>query len=313
MEYIAFLFTILIFPGLLFFVLMAFSAESIERILYAKMQNRKGPPWYQPLADFIKLSAKEIIIPRAADAKPFKFLPLVACAASACAFLYIPLWKNHSIFPFSGDIVAVVYMLTLPTMCFFLAGWYSRSLYSLVGAMRVLTQLFAYEVPLLMAVLSPAILAGSWTFTGVNAFYAANPLLALVNILGFAVALISVQGKLEKVPFDAPEAETEITAGPFTEYTGRLYGFWRLAGNMQTIAASSLVAAVFVPFGYNFAQPVSFLVYLAKILVIIFLVAVIRTIFARLRTEQIVNFCWRVLAPLALVQIAVNIIVKSYL
>lgn len=302
---------IFIFPGFLFLFILALAAEYMDRKLYARMQNRIGPPWFQPFADLIKLLAKETIIPEHADRIIFKILPLVACSATVTAFLFIPIWKPDTLFTFSGDIVAVIYIMTIPTLTYFLGGWYSRSLYSLIGSMRVLTQLFSYEVPLLMAVLAPGILASSWTFSSVINFYSGQGLLFLVNIIGFAVALIAVQGKLEKVPFDIPEAETEIVAGTFTEYTGPLYAYFKLAMNMQAIAAATLLAAVFMPFGYNSGFFLGMLIYLAKIAFIIALLAVIRTVFARIRMDQMVQFCWKYLAPLALLQLTINIIIKA--
>lgn len=302
---------ILVFPGILFLVVLSMIGEYFDRKVYAKMQNRMGPPWFQPVADFIKLLAKELIIPKNADRKIFKALPLVACSSVIIAYLYIPLWRKESIMSFNGDIIFVLYMLTIPTLTYSLAGWYSRSQYALIGSMRVLTQLFSYEVPLFMAVLAPTILASSWSFTEVINFYNAGGSLWLVNFIAFAVAIVTLQGKLEKVPFDIPEAETEIVAGSFTEYTGPLFAYFRLAMNMQTIAGASLVAAVFLPFGYGSFFIVNFIIYIIKVTFIIFLLAVIRTIFARLRTDQMLSFCWKYLAPIALVQILINVIIKA--
>ncbi|MEA5001025.1 MAG: complex I subunit 1 family protein [Endomicrobiaceae bacterium] len=302
---------ILVFPGILFLVVLSMIGEYFDRKVYAKMQNRMGPPWFQPVADFIKLLAKELIIPKNADRKIFKALPLVACSSVIIAYLYIPLWRKESIMSFNGDIIFVLYMLTIPTLTYSLAGWYSRSQYALIGSMRVLTQLFSYEVPLFMAVLAPTILASSWSFTEVINFYNAGGSLWLVNFIAFAVAIVTLQGKLEKVPFDIPEAETEIVAGSFTEYTGPLFAYFRLAMNMQTIAGASLVAAVFLPFGYGSFFIFNFIIYIIKVTFIIFLLAVIRTIFARLRTDQMLSFCWKYLAPIALVQILINVIIKA--
>ena len=308
-----YLIKILIFPGLLFLFILSLIGEYYDRKLYARMQNRVGPPWFQPVADFIKLLGKELIIPLNADARIFKILPVFACVATIVAYLYIPLFSKTSLLPFNGDIIFVLYMLTLPTLSYALAGWYSRSPYALMGSTRVLTQLFAYEVPLFMAVLAPAILASSWSFSELITFYQTHNWLWLVNILGFIVAMITLQGKLEKVPFDIPEAETEIVAGVFTEYTGPLYAYFRLAMNMQTIAGASLVAAVFLPFGFGSCLIVNFVIYILKIAFILFLLALMRTLFARLRIDQMLVFYWKYLAPIALAQITLNIIIKAWL
>ncbi len=240
------MFYILIFPGFLFLSLAGVAVEYIDRILYARFQNRQGPPWFQPVADFIKLLAKESIIPEEAEPKLFSALPVVALAAVITAIFYIPMWKSQALFSFEGDLVVVIYLLTLPTITFFLAGWTSTSLYSMIGSVRTLTQLFAYEVPLFMGVLAPTILAETWSITGLSKYYGLHPWYILFNIPGFVVSLIAIQGKLEKVPFDIPEAETEIVGGTFTEYSGRLLAYFRMAIDIEmVVCASSAFSHIF--------------------------------------------------------------------
>jgi NADH-quinone oxidoreductase subunit H len=307
------LFQIVVFPGFLFLSFLGLLAEYVDRILYARMQNRQGPPWFQPTADFIKLIVKETIIPEEADSGFFKALPVFAIAAVITAIFYIPLWSREAMFSFEGDLIVVIYALTIPTLTFFLAGWFSTSLYSLLGAVRTLTQLFAYEVPLFLAVLAPALLADTWSLSKMTVYYGNHPWYWLFNVIGFVVSLIAVQGKLEKVPFDIPEAETEIVGGTFTEYSGRLLAFFRMAVDIELVVCASLLAAVFMPF-WIFASPViSFVFYIVKVLIIVFLSAFIRSIFARLRIDQMVNFCWKFLAPAALVQIIASLILKGVL
>ncbi|MEG1661834.1 MAG: complex I subunit 1 family protein, partial [Clostridiales bacterium] len=179
------LFNIIVFPGMLFLGIYALFFAFLDRKLYARLQNRMGPPWFQPLADFLKLLGKETIIPAGADRKIFVALPIIALAAVAAAFLYVPIWSNSSIFPFDGDLIVVLYLLTIPTLCFFLGGWYSTSIYATIGAVRALTQLFSYEIPLFMAMLAPAILAESWSISAIAAYYWAHPLYILINIPAF--------------------------------------------------------------------------------------------------------------------------------
>jgi NADH-quinone oxidoreductase subunit H len=304
------IFHILIFPGFLFLSVYGLFTEYIDRILCARFQSRQGPPWFQPFADFIKLISKETIIPAEADKKMFKLLPVIALAAVSTTILYIPIWSTRSAYAFQGDVIVILYLLTIPTLTIFLAGWSSASLFSAIGSVRSLTQLFAYEVPLFMAILAPAMLAGSWDLSQIAAFYAAHPVYALANIPGFVAALIAIQGKLERVPFDIPDAETEIVAGPFTEYGGRLLAMFRMAIDYEVVVVSSLMAAVFIPvFSANIV--VGMLLYLAKTLFIVFLLSAIRSIMARLRIEQMVRFCWRVLTPIALVQIVIDVALKG--
>jgi NADH-quinone oxidoreductase subunit H len=304
------LFFILVFPGLVFLTIFGWAVEYIDRKLYARLQNRMGPPWFQPFADFVKLAAKEDLIPTEANPVMFKLMPVLALTAVLTAFFHIPMWSDTPLISFDGSVIAVVYLLTLPTLAFFLAGWHSTSLYSTIGAVRTLTQLFAYEVPLLLAVLAPALLAHTWSLGKMAAFYNQNPLFALTNLVGFLVALIALQGKLERVPFDIPEAETEIVGGTFTEYSGRLLGLFRLAIDMEAVVGASLLAAVFLPFGLGLGPIWGFALYLVKVLFIVFLLALLRTVTARLRIEQMVTFCWKFLAPAALFQILLSLVLN---
>jgi len=304
---------IFLFPGLLFLACFGLLAEFVDRKLYARLQNRVGPPWYQPEADFIKLLAKEDIIPAEADHRMFKILPIVALVSVVTAFLYIPLWSSRALFSFDGDIIVVIYLLTLPTLTFFLAGWYSTSLFAAVGAVRALTQLFAYEVPFLVGLLSPAIVAGTWSLSGMAEFYRIHPLYWTANLLGFGVCLIALQGKLEKVPFDIPEAETEIVGGTLTEYSGRLLAFFRMAIDMELVVGSALLSAVFLPFGLGLPAALGFVLFVVKVSLIVVLLAILRAVVARLRIDQMVEFCWKYLAPAALLQLAIDLAIKGVL
>ncbi len=306
------LFAILIFPGFLFLSVVSLFAEYFDRKLYARLQNRVGPPWFQPLADFIKLLAKEEIVPGEADRGMFQLAPIFALAATVTAFLYIPLWNVNALAFFKGDLIVVLYLLTIPTLTFFLGGWYSRSLFSAIGAVRAITQLFAYEIPLFVAILAPALLAGTWSLSGLTAYYSAHPWYWLFNLVGFGVAVVALLGKLERVPFDSPEAETEIVAGSFTEYGGRMLAYFRMAIDIETVVGASLIAAVFLPFGLTLTPALAFIVYLVKVFFIIGLLSLLRTIFARLRIDQMIVFCWKYVAPIAFLQILFNLFLKGF-
>ena len=304
------LFHIIVFPGFLFLSAISLVYEYVDRKLYAQLQNRVGPHWYQPLADIIKLMTKETIIPKEADRRFFSAVPMVALAATTAAFLYVPMWSTRSLMPFPSDLIVVMYFLTIPTLCFFLAGWFSSSLFAQIGGVRALTQLFAYEVPLYMALLAPALLAGSWSISDMTAFYHQNPLYLLLNLPAFFVAIISAQGKLERVPFDIPDAETEIVGGTFTEYSGRLFGLFKMTLNSEMVVLAALIAAIFFPVFVESAI-VNFLLFFVKILVVVFILAVMRASFARFRIDQMISFCWKVLAPISLAQILLDIIVRG--
>lgn len=307
------LFALFVFPGFLFLAVMGLAIEFIDRFLYARFQNRQGPRWFQPFADFVKLLGKEDLVPAGAHRNMFRLMPLIALTAVIVSFLYIPVWGTQAPLAFQGDAIVVLYLLTLPTLTFFLGAWYSGSLYATIGAVRTLTQLFAYEVPLFMGILAPALLAQTWSVSGISAFYQAHPLLALVNLLGCAVSLIALQGKLERVPFDIPEAETEIVGGSFTEYSGRMLAFFRMAIDMEAVVTISLIAAVFLPWGMDIHPALGFGLYAVKVLAVLFLLALMRSVMARLRIEQMVIFCWKWVAPAAVVQLLINLVVLGVL
>ena len=307
------LFSLLIFPGLLFVSVFGLMAEFMDRKLYARLQNRVGPPWFQTFADFIKLLAKEDIVPAQANPRMFNLAPLFALTASVTVFLYIPLWKVESLFSFNGDIIMVLYLLTIPTLAFFIGGWYSTSLFARIGSVRAVTQLFAYEVPLFMSILSSALLADTWSLKEITVFYTRHPLYCLFNLIGFSISLITLLGKLEKVPFDIPEAETEIVAGAFTEYSGRRLALLRLSIDIEMVAGSALLVAVFFPFGLALSAVFGFIVFMAEVLIVIALLALLRTVVARLRIDQMIDFCWKYLVPFALLQLLLNLILKGIL
>ena len=286
--------------------------EYVDRKVYARFQNRVGPPWFQPVADIIKLFGKETIVPRGSNRFLFLALPVITLAAVTTAFLSVPIWGTQAVMPFQGDMIVVLILLVLMPLSFFLAGWNSSSMYSTIGAQRVLTQLFAYEVPLLMALIGPALLTGSWSLSDIAAFYAAKPLYALFNLPGLAIWLLAAQGKLERIPFDTPEAETEIVAGAFTEYTGRPLALFRMVIDMEMVVLSAICAAVFIPL-FSSIPILGFVFFLIKTLVVLFVLTLLKAAMARVRVEQMVKFCWLVLMPLALVQLFIDVIAKGFL
>ena len=305
------LFFILIFPGFIFLGIFGLLAEFVDRKIYARLQNRVGPPWFQPVADFIKLLAKEDVLPAESNPKMFKIAPIFALAASVTAFLYIPLWKADALFSFNGDVIVVLYLLTIPTLAFFIGGWYSTSLYSRIGSVRCLTQLFAYEVPLFMAILSSALLANTWSLKEMAVFYTNHPWFWVANLLGFVISLISLLGKLEKAPFDIPEAETEVVAGAFTEYSGRMLAILRFTLDIEMVVGSALLALVFFPFGLSLNPFLGFALFIVKVMFIIGLISLLRTVLARMRIDQMINFCWKYMVPFAFMQLLFNLALKG--
>jgi NADH-quinone oxidoreductase subunit H len=301
---------VLLFPGLLFLGVYSLLLEFVDRKVYARMQNRKGPPWYQPLADMLKLIGKKVILPNNAQKLVFAALPTVSLAAVFTAFLCVPVWGMQAVTSYDGDLVAVLYLLSIPTLCHFLAGYNSHEVYSTIGAFRTLTQMFAYEVPLFMAFLSPAILAGTWSITGIAAFYAARPLYLLINLPAFFVALLTTQSKLERSPFDAPEAETEIVGGALVEYSGRYLLFFRATAVTELAVMASVIAGIFLPF-FTGNNAVDFALYLVKTLAVVLVLVLLRATMARIRIDQTLKFFWSILTPIAIAQLILNLILRG--
>ncbi len=313
---------LVVYPGFLFLFVYSTFCEWFDRKVYARLQNRMGPTHtgrfglLQPIADFFKLMSKEDVVPDAADKRLFSVLPIIGLAVVSTAGLLLPVWNfdlaNPGWTSFSGDIIVVLYLLSLPTLILFLAAWSSTNLFSTIGGARVLTMFFGYEVPLFLAVLSPAILANSWRLAEIAAFYQQKPLLLLANVLGFVVAVIAVQAKLERTPFDIPHAETEIVGGTFTEYSGKKLALFRLTFDIEMVVSSGLLAAVFLG-GFPGGAVIGFLHFVVKTLFVIFLLSLLRALTSRIRIDQVVSFAWKYLAPLAVLQLLVTILLKGLL
>lgn len=300
---------IAVFPGFVFLGAYATLIQWIDRKVTAVMQNRVGPPIYQPIADFIKLISKEVVIPDNADEILFKSIPYIALASIITTIFMIPVWGAPMV-SFEGDIVVIVYLLTIPTVTFFLAGWSSTSPYSTIGSMRVMTQLFGYEVPLFLSFAGCAIIAQSWSVYKISEYFTQNPLMILVNIPGFIVALLASQGKLERVPFDTPHAKNEIVGGQFTEYSGRLLGIFLLAIDIEMVVLAALINAVFLGGLHNISGFFGFAIFIIKTLVVCLILTLFKVLMARVRVDQMVKFSWKYLVPVAVIQILIDLYIR---
>ncbi|NLH40161.1 MAG: NADH-quinone oxidoreductase subunit H [Elusimicrobia bacterium] len=301
---------IAVFPGFIFLGVYALLMQWVDRKLSAVMQNRVGPPIYQPLADFIKLISKEVVIPENADVILFKSLPYVAMASIITSIFMIPIWDGKALVSFEGDIMVVMYLLIIPTVTFFLAGWSSTSPYSTIGSMRVMTQLFGYEVPLFMSFAGCAILAGSWSISGIAAYFSANPWFILLNLPGFIAALLAAEGKLERVPFDTPHAKNELVGGQFTEYSGRLLAIFLLSIDMEMIVLAAFISAVFLGGLGSFTGLAGFILFIIKTFFVCFILILFKALMARVRVDQMLKFSWKWLVPVSALQILIDILLK---
>jgi len=292
------LIVLLLFPSGLFLLLYGMFYEWVDRKLVARFQNRLGPRWFQPLADVVKLLSKEEVTPDGVNRVLFYALPVMALAGALTAALYVPLVGFAPAYSFEGDLVVALYMLSLMTLCLGLAGANTPNRFSLLGATRTLTQLFSYEAPFLLALLGPALAAGTWKISAINDFAIHSSLpMAIIQPIGFVVALVGLLGKLELPPFDAPEAETEIVAGALTEYSGRGFALFRLGKNVELVVGLTLMAAFYLG---GLSSPLDFLL---KTLGLLLVLAFLQSLFARLRIDQVVGLWWRIGALLALLNV----------
>jgi NADH-quinone oxidoreductase subunit H len=222
-------------------------------------------------------------------------LPLVALAGALTAGLYVPLAGLPPTFGFAGDLIVVLYLLSLLTLGIGLAGANSLDRFSLIGATRTLTQVFSYEAPFLLALLGPAMVAGSWQI-GKISVYAASHWLMLTQPVGFLVAVIGLMGKLELPPFDAPEAATEIVSGAMTDYSGRGLAIFNLGRSVELVIGLTLVSAFYLG---GLSNPLWFL---GKTLLLLLVLVGIQSLLTRLRIDQTVGLWWRYGVLLVLLQ-----------
>lgn len=296
------LFYLLIFPGGFFLVLVGLGFEWLDRKLLALFQRRVGPPWYQPLADLIKLFSKEDLLPKGGNELVATLLPLLSLCAVLVAGLYVPI-AGFTPYSFEGDLIVILFLMSVPTLAYYLAGIISIGIYSILGGGRSLLQYFSYEVPFLIALSGPAVLARSWSIEGILTAQFTLGSFVLFQPLGFILALVGLIGKLKRDPLDIPSAKSEVVGGSLTEFSGGKLGFWHLAMNIQAVVGIFLIINLFLGWT-KLANPfVAMLVFIIEFLVIVGMLSSASAIFARLRIDQLAGLGWRILVPLSLAQI----------
>ncbi|NLX15870.1 MAG: NADH-quinone oxidoreductase subunit H, partial [Ramlibacter sp.] len=290
---------------------VALAFHWIDRVVIARLQGRVGPPWYQPLADLVKLLAKEDVLPYGARQRACALLPMVSLAAVLTAATVIPVGPRPGCGPnvgwpatasFEGDLIVALFLLSAPALAYFMGGWVSASAFGIVGGSRALLQYFAYEVPFLMALIGPAIASGSWSISCIAEWQAQGTWLVFMQPVGFVLAFVGLIGKLKRSPFDIPKAKTEIGAGPLTEFSGRKLMLWHLSLQIKTVVGVFLLVNVFFGGAGDGPALLTALGFAAKAGLILLGLSVADAAYARLRIDQLASLGWRVLAPLALLQ-----------
>ena len=314
MSFVTDLINLLFFPAGLGLISAGLLFQWADRKLLARFQNRLGPRWFQPFADALKLLGKEEILPQGVNPILFAALPIMALAGALTAALNVPLFGLPPVYSFPGDLIVALYLLSLLTLCIGLAGAQTRDRFSLAGTLRVFTQMFAYEAPFILALLSPAVALmlageqGSWQISELAQAAANQPWFLLTLPITFVVAVIGLMGKLELPPFDAPEAETEIVAGALTEYSGRGLALFTLARAVELVVGLTLVAALYL--GGSGSGPLSAVLFTAKTLGLLVVVVILQTVLARLRIDQTVSLWWRLGSVLVLAQWLLVVLIR---
>jgi NADH-quinone oxidoreductase subunit H len=300
-------FYLFIFPGLGFLLLTSWGFEWLDRKMLARFQRRVGPRWFQPLADWIKLFSKETILPRHANHLIATLLPLASLCAVLTAGVYVPV-AGFSPLSFEGDLIVILFLLSVPTLAYYLAGIAMGGIYSILGAARSILQFFSYEVPLLLSLSGPALLAGSWSIQTIRAKQALQGPFILFQPLGFLLALIGLIGKLKRDPLDIPKAKSEIIAGSLTEYSGVRLAFWHLVMQVQTVVGIFLLVNLYFS-GFPAGQTwLTVPIFILESLVLAVLLSTASAAFARLRIDQLAGLGWKLLVPLALAQLGAVIL-----
>jgi NADH-quinone oxidoreductase subunit H len=291
----------------------------MEHKVLAHMQHRLGPMyagrfhgWAQLIADGVKFIQKEDVVPRAADSWVFTLAPAVVLVPYIAIFIVIPF--DNSIWAENLD-VGIFFLLAVSSVQVIgvlMAGWASANKFSLIGAVRAAAQLIAYELPLILAAVSVAMLAGSLSLIGIvegqrDFWY------VLVQPVPFLIFVMASLAELVRTPFDMPIADSEIIFGAYTEYTGLKFAFFLLAEYAGIVLLSAVAAVLFL--GGYLAPPgltciPAPLWMSAKIGAISFLIIWLRATYPRLREDQLQRFSWIVLIPLALLNILVTAVVK---
>ena len=225
----------LILYGFILTAVLGLIASWIDRKVTARIQYRKGPPFFQPFIDIIKLLGKETLIPSGASKAMFVVAPVLGFGS--VVIVSTLLWVNNSnLFnSFLGDIIVVIYLLAIPSISIMIGGFASGNPLARIGSSREMKLLLAYELPFVLAILVPIIKSGfSLKLSEILSFQAQNGAFAeyASGILALVVCVLVMQAKLGLVPFDIAEAETEIMAGPIIEYSGTGLALFRLMKNM---------------------------------------------------------------------------------
>jgi len=302
MLYISYL---LVF-GFLATTIIGLLASWIDRKVTARLQYRVGPPLWQPLVDIIKLLGKETLMPKGALKLNFFAAPVIGL--SSVILVSAVLWMNalQPVKTFVGDIIVVLYLLTIPSISIIMGGFASRNPLASIGASREMKLILSYELPFVLAVLVPVIQSGYCLRLGEITLHQLQHGVVLASfsgVLSFIVVIMCIQAKLALVPFDIPEAETEIVSGPLVEYSGAPLALYKLMKNMLLFTLPFFLIILFMG-GINL-NGIGVVYGILKYVGLLVLITIIRNTNPRVRIDQAMRFFW---GPMTIIAIAAVIL-----
>lgn len=305
MQVARYLLYYLIFPGFVFSAVVGLLTTWVDRKVTARVQWRVGPPWYQPFADTVKLMGKEIVVPAGARRTGFLLMPLVGLAAATLASTILWLANLNPESSFIGDVIVLIYIMTIPATAMILGASASGNPLGILGASREMKLLFAYELPLVISVLTTVYKAGSFSFQSILQHQGQEGVMlgSISGVIAFIVTIFCAQAKLTLVPFDIPEAETEIAGGSHIEYSGGALAIVRL--NMALMYFVMPVFMITIFWGGIAFTGIRILTSILKYVAIVVIFVLIKNTNPRVRIDQAVRFFW---GPMFILSVAAMIL-----
>ena len=279
----------------------------LERKVSGFIQQRLGPnrlgPFgvFQTIADAIKLLTKEDIIPSQTDKLIFKTAPMFFIIVSVMLYVVIPMGDGMQIVDLNVGLFYFISVGSLSTIALLMAGWGSNNKWSLLGGMRAVAQMISYEIPLAFSLLGVVMITGSLRMSDIVAAQG-NVWFVFLQPIAFITYFIAATAELNRGPFDMPEAEQELTAGAYTEYTGMRWALFFLAEYTNLVAVSALMATVFFG-GWQGPWLPSWLWIIIKTYIILQVFFLLKWTFPRIRMDHLMSFSWKLLIPVTLANI----------
>jgi NADH-quinone oxidoreductase subunit H len=293
----------------------------LERKLYARIQDRLGPnrvgPWgiFQTFPDMIKIFTKEYITPDGADKVVFNLAPILSVSAVLLIWAVIPFAPTVIGTDVNVGVLYIVAVGAVGTLSIIMAGWSSNNKYALLGAFRAVAQMVSYEVPMVLALLVPVLLGQTM---GINSLVSSQQVWYIVMApIAALIFFISSLAETGRAPFDLLEAESELVAGFQTEYSGLKFGMFYVGEFLHAFTISALTATLFLG-GWRGPGSETYPIlgtayFFIKTFIMYFVVAWIRISLPRLRIDQMLNFNWKFLTPIALVLLIATALVEKML